>query len=145
MPELTHGQGQDLIDAFKRAWESRDPDLAVSLFRDDAEYREDPFREPLKGANAIRAMWNEVAATQAHVEFDAERIWVSGSTVLSSWHAAFTRRTNGERVRVRGFMTLELEGGKVTRLREWSTSRVVGHDSTLARHEYIADGDPHGG
>ena len=132
MPELTHGEAQDLLDAYKRAWEERDPDTAVDLFTPDAEYRPDPFEEPMRGANAIRAYWNDAAATRVHVDFDAERIWVSGGTVLASWHAAFTRRATAERVRLRGFMTLELANGKVHRLREWTHSRTVGTDSTMA-------------
>ena len=132
MADLTPGDGQDLLDAYKRAWERRDPELAVSLFSEDAEYREDPFEEPLRGANAIRAYWNEAAASQVNVEFDAERVWVVGRTVLASWHAAYTRRTTAERVRLRGFMTLELDAaGKVFRFREWWHRREVGVDSTV--------------
>jgi ketosteroid isomerase-like protein len=128
---LTPGDGQDLVDRFKHAWERLDVDAAVALFSEDAEYRVDPFEPPLSGANAIRAYWNDAAASQTHVEFDAERVWVSGPTVLASWHAAFTRRTTAERVRQRGFMTLELdEAGLVTRLREWSVDRTVGVDRT---------------
>lgn len=131
MPTLTPGDGQDLVDRFKRAWERLDVDAAVDLFREDAEYRFDPFEAPLTGANAIRAHWNDVAASQAHVEFDGERVWVSGPTVLASWHAAFTLRATAERIRRRGVMTLELdEAGLVTRYREWSVSRTVGVDRT---------------
>ena len=132
MADLTHGDGQDLLDAYKRAWERRDPDLAMALYAENAEHRDHPFRDPYAGANAIRAMWNDIAATEAHVEFDAENIWVVGRTVLSSWHAAYTDPTNGDRVRLRGFITFELDAaGKVTRVREWPVSRVVGKDSTF--------------
>jgi limonene-1,2-epoxide hydrolase len=84
MPSLTPGDGQDLLARLKTATERRDVDLAVSLFREDAEYRPDPFEEPSVGANAIRAVLNDDAAARANVEFDAERIWVSGGAVLSS-------------------------------------------------------------
>ncbi len=132
MPDLTHGDGQDLLEAYKRAWERRDPNLAVSLFSEDAEYREDPFEEPMRGSNAIRAYWNTAAATQVNMEFDAERIWVVGRAVLASWHAAYTRRSDAQRVRLRGFMTLELnERGKVFRFREWWHRREVGTDTTV--------------
>ena len=132
MPTLTPGDGQDLLDRFKRAWERLDVDAAVALFREDAEYRFDPFEAPLLGANAIRAYWNDAAASQTHVEFDAERVWVNGPTVLASWHAAFTRRATAERVRYRGFMTFELaDDGLVARFREWAIGRSVGQDSTF--------------
>ncbi len=130
--DLTHGEAQDILETMKRGWEGRDVDLVMSLFSDDAEYRADPFEEALRGANAIRGYWNEAVAGQAHVEFDAERTWVSGRTVLSSWHVAFTRRANAERVRIRGFMTLEVnDEGRVWRFREWWHRRVVGVDSTF--------------
>jgi hypothetical protein len=47
--------------------------------------------------------------------------------VLASWHEAYTRRATGERVRVRGFSSLELDGdGLIERLRGWPVERVVG-------------------
>lgn len=133
MPQLTPGDGQDLLATWKRGWEGRNPDTIVDLFDENAEYRQAPFTEPLRGTNSIRELWNTMAANQVSVEFDAESVWVSGSTVLASWHGAYTRRdTGGERVRVYGFMTLELDdAGKVTRFRQWPVERVVGRDSTF--------------
>jgi len=102
----------------------------LELFSDDAEYRLDPFEPPLSGALAIRAHWNAVASAQAHVDFDVERVWVVGRTVLSSWHGAYTERDSADRVRVRGFSTMEIDAdGRIERLREWASSRVVGIDS----------------
>jgi hypothetical protein len=73
-----------------------------------------------------------VAATQDHVEFDAERIWVVERTILASWHAAFTQRANADRVRIRAFSTFELdEAGLISRAKQWAQSRVVGRDSTM--------------
>ena len=138
MSTLSHGDAQDLLATFKRAWERRAPDEIVELFDANAEYRAEPFADPLQGLNAIRALWNDIAATQAHVEFDAERIWVSGGTVLASWHAAYTTRATAERVRVRGFMTLELTESnprRVQRMKQWPIERVVGKDSTLEAEE----------
>jgi ketosteroid isomerase-like protein len=132
MPTLTPGDGQDLLAAYKRAWEHRDPDAAMALYADDAEHRDNPFRDPYVGANAIRAMWNEIAANQANVEFDAETVWVVGGTVLASFHCAYTDRSDASRVRIRGFLTIELNDAHlIKRLREWPVSRVVGTDSTF--------------
>lgn len=132
MATLTPGDAQDLLAAYKRGWEGRAPDELLELFGRDIDYRADPFAEPLIGLNQVRALWNDLAAGQAHVEFDAERVWVSGNTVLCSWHAAYTRRATAERVRARGFMTLELgDDGRVVRLRQWPSERVVGVDRTF--------------
>lgn len=127
---LTPGDGQDLLARFKSAREVRDPDAMMELFADSCVYHPDPFEGPLDGEIAIRAHWNDVAAEQLRVDFDAERVWVSGRTVLASWHAAFTRVASAERVRVRGFSTLELDAdGLIARMRDWPTSRIVGIDS----------------
>jgi len=128
---LTPGDGQDLLARFKSAWEGRDPEAMLELYAERAEYRLDPFMEPLAGLNAIREHWNAVVATQDHIEFDAERVWVSGRTVLVSWHAALTRRASADRVRLRGFSTMELDGqGRIERMRDWPVERVVGVDSS---------------
>ena len=132
MANLTHGDAQDLLAAFKVGWERRSPDEIIELFDREIDYRPDPFAEPLIGLNAVRSLWNDMAAEQAHVEFDAERIWVSGSTVLASWHAAYTRQQTSERVRLRGFMTLELgDDRRVIRFRQWPLERLVGMDTTM--------------
>jgi hypothetical protein len=136
MATVTHGDAQDLLERYKRAWERRDPDLAMELYDEDAEVRLDPFEQPARGVNEIREIWNDVATTQDHVEFDAERIWVVERTILSSWHAAFTRRSSSERIRIRGFSTFELaESGLIQRARQWAQARVVGQDSTHRAEE----------
>jgi ketosteroid isomerase-like protein len=146
MPSLTPGDGQDLLARLKVALEGRDVDLAVSLFREDAEYRPDPFEAPLAGDLAIRAAFNADAAQRANVEFDAERTWVTGDAVLTSWHGAHTRRSDGERIRSRGFMTIELdEERRISRLRGWTLTRSVGRDGTFSVEGSAPTGGTHGG
>ena len=130
---LTPGDGQDVLARLKQAFERRDPDLGVALFSPSADFKPDPFEPGITDANGRRAWWNDVAATRAHQEFDAERVWVSGRAVLASWHGAFTDAASSQRVRERGFITLELDdSGLVERLRMWTVRRAVGVDS---RHE----------
>jgi ketosteroid isomerase-like protein len=129
---ISPGDGQDLLARLKRARQERDPDAMLELLREDAELRLDPFVPPLVGALAIREHLVHSAAALANVEFDAERTWVSGRTVLTSWHGAQTRRRTAERVRVRGFMTLELDPeGLIERMREWTLTRTVGRDASV--------------
>jgi ketosteroid isomerase-like protein len=130
---VTPGDGQDVLARFKDAREQRDPDLMLALFAEDAEYRADPFEAPVCGALALREHWNQVAATQDDVDFDAERVWVAGHAVLASWHAAHTQRATGHRLRERGFYAFELDGaGLVARLRAWTVSRVVDRDGAVS-------------
>ncbi len=133
MPQnLTPGDGQDVFARFKRAREGRDVDAMLELYAPDADYRTDPFLQSLTGTTAIRSHWNAVAAEQAHVEFDVERVWVSGRTVLGSWHAAHTLRSSASRVRTRAFSSIELDdAGFIVRMRDWPSRREVGADSTF--------------
>jgi ketosteroid isomerase-like protein len=132
--DLTPGDGQDLFARFKRAWEGRDADALVELFAEHAEYRIDPFVEPLTGLNSIREHWNGIVSAQDHIEFDAERVWVSGRTVLGSWHVALTERATADRIRARGFSTMELDDhGRISRMRDWPIRRIVGIDSSYKR------------
>lgn len=124
--DLTPGDGQDLLARLKEAREQRDVDALVDLFAEAAEVRPDPFESPLPDRLALRAHWNHVMAEQLDVEYDAERVWVSGRTVLASWHAGWTSRATGSRIRERGFCTLELDpNGQVSRMRAWPLVRVV--------------------
>jgi hypothetical protein len=146
MPPLTPGDGQDLFARLKTASERRDVDLAMSLFREDAELRSDPFEDAYTGANAIRESLNAAAASRANVEMDAEQVWVVGQTVLVRWHGAYTRRADAQRIRQRGFMTLELDPeGLVARLREWTLTREIGRDGSFSPDRDEPGGGTHGG
>jgi hypothetical protein len=124
---LTPGDGQDVLARIKHARERRDPDAMVELFTESAEVRHDPFAPESRGALDIRAHWNRVAQEQTAVEFDAERVWVAGRTILASWHEAWTRLASAERVRVRGFSTIEIDQeGLIERMRSWPVERSVG-------------------
>lgn len=117
---IDYATAGDLLDRYGRAWESFDGDAWVDLFAEHAEYHEEPFEPPLVGHNAIRAYLLEASGAQDQVEFTVERHWVSGSTVLAAWHASFVRRPTRSRVRLAGFMTLEVgSDGRIERLREW--------------------------
>jgi ketosteroid isomerase-like protein len=117
---LDHATGADLLERYGRAWETFDGDAWTNLFTDDVEYHEDPFEPPMVGHNAVRAYLLEAADRQEQVEFTVERHWVAGTIVLAAWHASYVRRSDQARVRLAGFMTLEIaDDGRIARLREW--------------------------
>ena len=114
-----------LLDAFRDAWESRDGEAWVALFEDDVVFQADPFEDALTGHNAVRAYLYDASITQGQSEFTVERHWVSGSTVLAAWHAGFVEGSTGMRVRIAGFMTLEIgSGDRIARVRQWSHQRA---------------------
>ena len=117
---MDHASAGDLLDRYKRAWETFDGDAWTELFVEDVEYHEDPFESPLVGSNAVRAYLLEAAERQDQVEMTVERHWAAGDTVLAAWHASFVRVPDRSRVRLAGFMTLDVaDDGRVSRFREW--------------------------
>lgn len=127
---LDHAAAGDLLERYRVAWETFDGDAWVELFAEEAEYHEDPFEPPLVGQNALRAYLLEAAESQDQVEMTVERHWVVGPTVLAAWHASYVMRADRARVRIAGFMTLEIDDdGRVRRFREWwhrRETRVAG-------------------
>nr|KEP24203.1 hypothetical protein DA06_21725 [Georgenia sp. SUBG003] len=45
------------MDGYVRAWNSNDPDDIASLFTAEAEYRTEPYADPVRGRDAIVAFW----------------------------------------------------------------------------------------
>jgi ketosteroid isomerase-like protein len=117
---LDHATAGDLLERYAHAWQTFDGDAWTDLFSEDVEYHEDPFEPPMVGHNALRAYLLEAAEAQDQVEMTVERHWVVGPTVLAAWHADYIRRTDRTRVRLAGFMTLEVaDDGRIARFREW--------------------------
>jgi hypothetical protein len=58
------------IDGYVRAWNSNEPEDIGALFSDDAEYRTAPFREPVRGRQAIVAEWLELKDEPGSATFD---------------------------------------------------------------------------
>jgi ketosteroid isomerase-like protein len=116
---IDYAAATDLLERYGRAWEAFDGDAWVDLFTEDVEYHEDPFEPALVGHNAVRAYLLKAAELQEEVSFTVERHWVVDPTILVVWHAAYAQRSDRARIRLAGFMTLEMRDGKIARLREW--------------------------
>jgi len=117
---LDHAAASDVLERYRRAWQSFDGDAWTDLFTDDVEYFEDPFANPMVGHNALRAYLLEAAERQQDVEFTVERHWVVAPTVLAAWHASYVRCSDRARVRLAGFLTMEIaDDGRIARFREW--------------------------
>ena len=84
-------QARDWIEAYKRAWITRDAEIAVSLFTDDATYREGRFVPAMVGSEAIRNYWqSRVFEGQRDVSFKYKLWAVSGAQCFADYQANFT-------------------------------------------------------
>jgi len=114
------------LDAYKAAWEKRDPAAAAELFTPDATYRETPFDAPIEGRKGIAAYWAKAVAGQEDVRFSYEIIACAGDEGLCHWHCAFAARPGGGRVDLDGIFRCRFaEAGQVDRFEEWWHVRVA--------------------
>ncbi len=109
------------LDSYGRAWEQGDPDAAVGLFSENAEYFENPFGEPMKGIEAIRKYWTEGAKeSQTDVGFGYEILAVAGECGIAHWWASFHRLTSGKAVDLDGIAQVTFApDGRCNEFREW--------------------------
>lgn len=117
---LDHASAGDLLERFARARCTWDGNAWVDLFTPDAESHDEPFGDPLVGHNALRANLLAASEFEEQVEFTFERHWVVPPTILAAWHAGYVHRHTRARVRVAGFVTLEIaDDGRIRKARFW--------------------------
>ena len=108
------------LDAYKGAWETRDPEAAADLFTADATYHETPFEAPARGIEGIRDYWSDATRYQEGVEFSYEVLATTEDGGIAHWHVGFTRLTSDSAVELDGIFLVELDAdGRCTEFREW--------------------------
>lgn len=96
------------LSKYGLAWRRGDPDLVASLFSLNAVYQETPFDAVMEGREAIKAYWEEGAATaQEGVEFTSEVWSIEGLTVIAGWQARFIRKRCMTQVELNGVFRLK--------------------------------------
>ena len=108
------------LDAYKRAWETRDPEAAADIFTMDATYHETPFEEPVRGREGIRNYWSDATRYQEGIEFSYEILAITETSGIAHWRSGFTRLTSNSAVELDGIFLVRLDAdGKCTEFREW--------------------------
>jgi len=108
------------LASYGRAWTSRNPEVAASLYADDATYQVTPFDEPLRGRAAIHEYWAGVAKTEEKIQFDYEILAVTAEHGIARWSASFVRVPPGLQTRLDGIFLISLDDeGRCKSLQEW--------------------------
>lgn len=112
------------LAAYGRAWISRDPCAAASLYSEDATYQVTPFDEPIRGRDAIFEYWTGVAKTQERVDFEFETLAVTPECGIARWRASFVIVPQGLETRLDGIFVIAFDSsGLCHSLREWWQKR----------------------
>ena len=114
------------LEAYKAAWEQRDPDRAAALFTEGASYRETPFEPALGGQGGIRDYWAKAVAGQKDITFTYEVFACNGPHGICRWHATFTAVPGGETIDLDGIFRCRFVcADRVEALEEWWHVKVT--------------------
>jgi hypothetical protein len=111
---------QSWLEAYGKAWEKRDPEVAAGLFAEDGTYQVTPFLEPMRGRQAIFEYWCGVARTEENIQFGYEILVVKPELNIARWWASFVIVPQGLKTKLDGIFVIALdEEGRCKSLREW--------------------------
>ncbi len=106
------------VEAYRLAWENRDPEAAAVLFTTESSYRANIFEEPYLGREGVAAYWTSVTESQSDVEVRMGRPFIDGSRVAVEFWT--TMRVSGDQVTLPGCLLLDFDSQGLCRsLREY--------------------------
>jgi len=108
---VTPEEASAWLDGYKRAWEERDVDAALSLFSEDADYREVRFGPPLLRHKDIESYWRvQVCEFQRDPKFDYQLWGISGNQAIATWQADFHWLPINSFIKIDGICKLVFSG-----------------------------------
>jgi len=121
MVTLTRDAFDDWLQAYRAAWEGRQPKDAASLFTTQgAEYYWTPFDPPQRGREEIAAAWQGAVTQQRDIHMTFEVLAVDGNRGIAHWRTEFRSVASGEAVQLDGILIAEFDDLKQCRVfREW--------------------------
>jgi SnoaL-like protein len=117
---MDHATFKNWLDAYGRAWESRNPQAAAELFAEDGSYQVTPFVAPHCGRQAIFDYWVQVTQTEEDIRFGYEILAVTPDFGIARWWASFVRVPPGLKTRLDGIFLISLDAAGLGKsLKEW--------------------------
>ncbi len=106
------------VEAYRAAWEDRDPEAAARLFAEDSTYRSFILEEPARGPEGVADYWSSVTESQSEVRVRMGRPFEQGSRVAVEFWT--TMLSDGSPVTLPGCLLLEFDDMvRCTMLREY--------------------------
>lgn len=123
---LTREFVHNVLETYGKAWETKDPNLIVTIFTEDATYHEKIMGPSMRGRKSIKRYWrNRVVAGQDNIEFKVLNFYIDGNVVIAEWEAYFDILKTSTRKHMKEIAILVFKGNKIKSLREYWSSRIV--------------------
>ena len=81
---MNRRQVHDWVDAYARAWRSKDDAAVALLFTEDAVYKSHPFREPHVGREGVAHYWKTATDDQRELALSFGEPWWMETAFRSS-------------------------------------------------------------
>jgi ketosteroid isomerase-like protein len=115
---------QGWLDRYVRAWESNDAEEIDALFTEDATYSYGPFREDVKGRDAIVASWFEDPDAPGSWSAEYHPIVVEGDTAIANGRSRYFEPDGSPRAEYDNIFLIRLaDDGRCAEFREWFVER----------------------
>ncbi|MBZ5516683.1 MAG: nuclear transport factor 2 family protein [Acidobacteriia bacterium] len=117
--EVRAATAKKFLARYQEAWETRNADLAASLFTRDAHYWENPFGEPIVGREAVRAYWHAATDRQEDIHFSVTNSFHHKYTLVAEWTCHYRHKPSGESRELAGMLFADFYGEQVRTFREY--------------------------
>jgi len=115
---------QEWLDRYIRAWESNDPEEIAALFTEDATYSYGPFRDDVRGRDAIVASWLEEPDAPGSWSAEYRPLAVEGDTAVANGRSRYVQPDGSPRTEYDNvFLIRFAEDGRCREFREWFVER----------------------
>ncbi len=122
---MTKEEAIVLLNIYGKAWITRNPDLIVSIFTENATY-DDPKEQKVIGREAIRQYWiTKVLGQQSDISFELENVWIDNDTVIAEWYAEFNDTKRNLRIKMWEIAVFGTETGKFSSIREYYKTEKI--------------------
>ncbi len=113
---MTRSELEEWIAAYERAWRTPGTAALEELFARDATYGTAPFREPLRGLEAIERLWEaEREGASEPFSMTSEIVAVEGDTGVARVHVIY----EDPAAEWLDLWIVRLEAGRCTAFEEW--------------------------
>jgi len=113
-----------LMDKYKEAWETCDPDIIVSIFTEDGTYSERAFEKPFVGHKSIRKYWEDkVVGEQEDVSFKVTNTYIDGNTAIVEFSTEFRDKVKKCWTKLKSIAVFNVKNGKMQNWREYWHSK----------------------
>lgn len=118
--KITHQLFNSWLETYKKAWETLDAELMVSIFAEDALYFETPFHIPITGKASLFEYWSYAPMYQSQVNFHHEIIGIKGMRGFCKWKISYFQFTTNEIISIDGILEVKLNSENAcTVFKEW--------------------------